>query len=321
MIRRARDARARRSRAAQQLRVRPAHAVRAGPAVRAAARGASETDWAKPHDKLLGIRLGHFAGFYRGSWRVNDFMWGRLDAAARIVDMLVARARVSQLGGDAAGPATTAVDGARRRADAGERRRTADAAAARRRSPTCRPATRGLSATCRPGSRRRSKHDLTRGAGDRGQLTRMVCTRAAQLEIFARRAAACSTQASRPTRARRRHARARARRRRGAALEALRTDGARLPERLVADDEVTSDARAADERARRRSSRWARCGRQSCRDGARLFALRALLLPVAGTVAADVAAAGCVVAGVLGRGDAPRRAGSSRPQRTPSRCR
>jgi predicted acylesterase/phospholipase RssA len=43
---------------------------------------------AAPEDKLTGIRLGHFAAFYRASWRVNDYMWGRLDAARRIVDML-----------------------------------------------------------------------------------------------------------------------------------------------------------------------------------------------------------------------------------------
>lgn len=39
--------------------------------------------------KLTGIRLGHFAGFYRRSWRANDFMWGRLDGAARVADLLV----------------------------------------------------------------------------------------------------------------------------------------------------------------------------------------------------------------------------------------
>ena len=41
--------------------------------------------------KLTGIGLGHFAGFYRRSWRANDFMWGRLDAASRIVDLLLDR--------------------------------------------------------------------------------------------------------------------------------------------------------------------------------------------------------------------------------------
>ncbi len=39
--------------------------------------------------KLAGVGLGHFAGFYRRSWRANDYMWGRLDAAARIVDLLL----------------------------------------------------------------------------------------------------------------------------------------------------------------------------------------------------------------------------------------
>jgi predicted acylesterase/phospholipase RssA len=41
--------------------------------------------------KLAGVGLGHFAGFYRRSWRANDFMWGRLDAAARLVDLLLDR--------------------------------------------------------------------------------------------------------------------------------------------------------------------------------------------------------------------------------------
>jgi predicted acylesterase/phospholipase RssA len=40
-------------------------------------------------EKLAGVGIGHFAGFYRRSWRANDFMWGRLDAAARIVDLLL----------------------------------------------------------------------------------------------------------------------------------------------------------------------------------------------------------------------------------------
>lgn len=42
-----------------------------------------------PRKKLTGIDLGHFAGFYRASWRANDFMWGRLDGAVRTVDLLV----------------------------------------------------------------------------------------------------------------------------------------------------------------------------------------------------------------------------------------
>jgi predicted acylesterase/phospholipase RssA len=46
---------------------------------------------ASAEEKLTGVGFGHFAGFYRRSWRANDFMWGRLDAAARIVDLLLDR--------------------------------------------------------------------------------------------------------------------------------------------------------------------------------------------------------------------------------------
>ena len=59
--------------------------------------------WTTAEDKLTGIELGHFAAFYRRSWRVNDFMWGRLDAAARVIEMLVDPERASELvdlGGD-----------------------------------------------------------------------------------------------------------------------------------------------------------------------------------------------------------------------------
>jgi glycerophosphoryl diester phosphodiesterase/membrane protease YdiL (CAAX protease family)/predicted acylesterase/phospholipase RssA len=31
--------------------------------------------------KLAGVKLGHFGGFLKRSWRANDWMWGRLDAA------------------------------------------------------------------------------------------------------------------------------------------------------------------------------------------------------------------------------------------------
>jgi Protein of unknown function (DUF3376)/Patatin-like phospholipase len=46
---------------------------------------------ADARQKLTGVGLAHFAGFYRRSWRANDFMWGRLDAAARVVDLLLDR--------------------------------------------------------------------------------------------------------------------------------------------------------------------------------------------------------------------------------------
>ncbi len=37
-----------------------------------------------PGEKLTGVRAGHFAAFYLRSWRANDWMWGRLDAADRL---------------------------------------------------------------------------------------------------------------------------------------------------------------------------------------------------------------------------------------------
>lgn len=41
-----------------------------------------------PDEKLAGIQLGHFAAFLKRSWRANDWMWGRLDAAERLVRLL-----------------------------------------------------------------------------------------------------------------------------------------------------------------------------------------------------------------------------------------
>jgi predicted acylesterase/phospholipase RssA len=49
---------------------------------------------ADPQEKLFGLQLGHFAGFVRSSWRANDFLWGRLDGAARLVDLLIAPSRL-----------------------------------------------------------------------------------------------------------------------------------------------------------------------------------------------------------------------------------
>jgi Protein of unknown function (DUF3376) len=53
--------------------------------------------WNTPGAKLTGVNLGHFAAFYRASWRANDYMWGRLDAAVRVVDLLVDAARARQV--------------------------------------------------------------------------------------------------------------------------------------------------------------------------------------------------------------------------------
>lgn len=42
-----------------------------------------------PEHKLSGLGLAHFASFYKGSWRANDWMWGRMDGASRLVDVLL----------------------------------------------------------------------------------------------------------------------------------------------------------------------------------------------------------------------------------------
>lgn len=47
--------------------------------------------------KLTGLKLMHFSAFYRKSWRANDFMWGRLDGATRIVDLLVDHERAADV--------------------------------------------------------------------------------------------------------------------------------------------------------------------------------------------------------------------------------
>jgi patatin-related protein len=39
--------------------------------------------------KLAGIQYGHFGGFLKREWRENDFMWGRLDAADRLITALL----------------------------------------------------------------------------------------------------------------------------------------------------------------------------------------------------------------------------------------
>jgi len=39
-------------------------------------------------NKLFGSSVGHFGGFLRASWRAHDWMWGRLDGATHLVNML-----------------------------------------------------------------------------------------------------------------------------------------------------------------------------------------------------------------------------------------
>ncbi|MFE9960579.1 patatin-like protein [Micromonospora sp. NPDC005299] len=47
-------------------------------------------------DLLTGIQLYHFGAFYRGSWRMNDWLHGRMDAVEQLVRILVAPERLRQ---------------------------------------------------------------------------------------------------------------------------------------------------------------------------------------------------------------------------------
>jgi hypothetical protein len=56
---------------------------------------------ATPERKLAGLQLMHFGAFYKESWRANDWLWGRLDAAERLARLLLDPFRLRQLGLDA----------------------------------------------------------------------------------------------------------------------------------------------------------------------------------------------------------------------------
>ena len=152
-----------------------------------------------PEDKLTGIGLGHFAGFYRRSWRANDFMWGRLDAATRIVDMLVDGVRARELVGEgAAAPwlalaRTLAPEGAG--TSAVERRRLVHEALldARAGADGLAPEVTASLADYAIGGAEPPTEELVSAleraleadlrADDRAMLTRVLCARAVQLEI------------------------------------------------------------------------------------------------------------------------------------------
>jgi patatin-related protein len=40
-------------------------------------------------DKLEGVKLAHFGAFLRRKWRENDYLWGRLDAAERLIGLVL----------------------------------------------------------------------------------------------------------------------------------------------------------------------------------------------------------------------------------------
>lgn len=53
-------------------------------------------DRSSPREKLAGLQLQHFGGFYRSAWRANDWMWGRLDAISRLTQLVLAPQRLRE---------------------------------------------------------------------------------------------------------------------------------------------------------------------------------------------------------------------------------
>lgn len=49
-------------------------------------------------EKLVGPELARLGAFLKPSWRANDFFWGRMDAAPRLLELLVEPRRLVQLG-------------------------------------------------------------------------------------------------------------------------------------------------------------------------------------------------------------------------------
>lgn len=63
--------------------------------------GNARSRWApsmKPGEKIAGLKLAHFGAFYKRSWRVNDWLWGRVDGASRLCEVLLDPKRLWQLG-------------------------------------------------------------------------------------------------------------------------------------------------------------------------------------------------------------------------------
>jgi patatin-related protein len=55
--------------------------------------------------KLAGVQVAHFGAFYKRSWRINDWMFGRLDGAERLICLLLDPSRLARLyGSDPAVP-------------------------------------------------------------------------------------------------------------------------------------------------------------------------------------------------------------------------
>jgi predicted acylesterase/phospholipase RssA len=55
-----------------------------------------------PEKKLAGLKLNHFAGFLKRSWRANDWLWGRLDGVEHVLRAIVDLDRIRELQGEGA---------------------------------------------------------------------------------------------------------------------------------------------------------------------------------------------------------------------------
>jgi predicted acylesterase/phospholipase RssA len=55
-----------------------------------------------PEQKLAGLKLNHFAGFLKESWRANDWLWGRLDGVEHVLRALIDRNEIERLDDTAA---------------------------------------------------------------------------------------------------------------------------------------------------------------------------------------------------------------------------
>jgi predicted acylesterase/phospholipase RssA len=53
--------------------------------------------FATPDAKLAGMKLGHFGGFVKSSWRANDWLWGRLDGVEHVLRVTFDRAYLEKL--------------------------------------------------------------------------------------------------------------------------------------------------------------------------------------------------------------------------------
>lgn len=54
-------------------------------------------EFSSPEQKLAGMKLGHFGGFMKRSWRANDWLWGRLDGVEHVLRATFDRPILSKL--------------------------------------------------------------------------------------------------------------------------------------------------------------------------------------------------------------------------------